>query len=201
MPLLDSDISVAKNMFDLNVFAVIEVTKAFMPLLIASKGTVINIGSMLGNFPFVWQGYYNASKAALNLLSDQLRLELSVFDVKVINIVSGTVATNFFKNLPGQPHIPSNSLYWPAKEDVESLMDGKRAKSGAAPVEEYAEAVVNNALKSNPKKAPWIGGEVFPIWAAYTFGWHTIWDSILPGLLGARFPSIKKRLQEAAASQ
>ena len=80
-------------------------------------------------------------------------------------------------------------------------MDGKRAKSGAVPVEEYAEAVVINALKSSPKKAPWIGGEVFPIWAAYTFGWHTIWDWILPSLLGARFPSIKKHLQAAAASQ
>jgi NAD(P)-dependent dehydrogenase (short-subunit alcohol dehydrogenase family) len=50
-PLLDSDIDVARKMFDVNVFAVIEVTKAFAPLLIASKGTIVNIGSIVGHFP------------------------------------------------------------------------------------------------------------------------------------------------------
>jgi 1-acylglycerone phosphate reductase len=72
MPLLDSQISVAREMFDVNVFALVAVTQAFAPLLIASKGTVVNIGSIVGKFPFPWQGFYNASKAAVNLLSDQL---------------------------------------------------------------------------------------------------------------------------------
>jgi 1-acylglycerone phosphate reductase len=51
MPLLDTEVSVAKKMFDVNVFALVSVTQAFAPLLIASKGTVINIGSVLGHTP------------------------------------------------------------------------------------------------------------------------------------------------------
>lgn len=164
-------------MFDVNVFALIEVTQVFAPLLIASKGTVVNIGSMLGHFPFPWQGYYNASKAAVNLLSDQLRLELAPFDVKVINVTTGTVKTKFFQNIPVRPQIPANSLYSPAKQEVEEFMSGHRALSAAMDVDVYAEAVVSNALKSSPKAVFWQGGETLSIWAAYTFGWATIFVS------------------------
>jgi 1-acylglycerone phosphate reductase len=177
MPLLDSEVSVAKKMFDVNVFALIEVTQAFAPLLIASKGTVVNISSIAGKVPFPWQGYYNASKAAVSLLSDQLRLELSPFSVKVVNVVTGSVLTKFFENLAERPNLPPNSLYSPAKKEVEDIMSGELAFRGAMKVEVYAEGVAGNALKSNPKKVQWLGGESFLIWFASTFGWATIWVS------------------------
>jgi 1-acylglycerone phosphate reductase len=63
-------------MFNVNVFAVVTLTQAFAPLLISSKGTIINIGSIAGLSPVPWKGYYNARKAAVNLLTDQLRIEL-----------------------------------------------------------------------------------------------------------------------------
>src|SRR4051812_17639307 len=100
MPLLDAEVSVARKLFDLNVFAVVSVTQAFSPLLIASKGTILNIGSVLGIAPMYWQGYYNASKAAIAMLTNQLRLELAPFDVKVILEITGGVKTNFFDNQP-----------------------------------------------------------------------------------------------------
>lgn len=61
--MLDSDIEVARKMFDLNVFALIAVTQAFTPLLIASKGTIINIGSVAGTAPIPYQGFctFNSS--------------------------------------------------------------------------------------------------------------------------------------------
>jgi 1-acylglycerone phosphate reductase len=175
MPLLDSDVAVAKKMFDVNVFALIAVTQAFAPLLIASKGTIVNIGSIVGKIPFPWQGYYNASKAAVNLLSDQLRIELSPFNVKVINVITGSVRSNFIQNLATAPRLPSNSLYFPAKEEVEKLMLGELALQNAMEVDAYAEGVANNVLKSSPKKIQWIGGETFSVWFGHTFGWATIW--------------------------
>jgi len=199
MPLLDSDTSLAKGMFDVNVFALVEVTQAFAPLLIASRGTVVNIGSMLGHFPFPWQGYYNASKAAVNSLSDQLRLELAPFDVKVINVVTGTVKTKFFQNIPVPPQLPAKSLYSPAKQEVEEFMSGHRALSSAMDVGVYAEAVVKNALKSNPKAVFWKGGETLSIWAAATFGWATIWDYIFAEPFKLRI--IKSKIQAAATSK
>jgi short-subunit dehydrogenase len=56
MPLLDADINVAKKLFDVNVFGVIAVTQAFSSLLIATKGKVINIGSVVGLFPAPYMG-------------------------------------------------------------------------------------------------------------------------------------------------
>lgn len=162
-------------MFNVNVFAVIEVTKAFAPLLIASKGTIVNIGSIVGYCPLPWQGYYNASKAALNLLTDQLRLELSPFGVKAINVVTGGVKTKFFDNQAASPHLPADSLYSPAKEEMEYVMAGTDIEKDAMDVDVYARQVVENVLKRSPKKIHWVGGSSSLIWLADTFGWATIW--------------------------
>ncbi|KAH8678828.1 putative short-chain dehydrogenase/reductase [Tricladium varicosporioides] len=199
LPLLDSDINIAKNMFNVNVFAVIEVTKAFAPLLIASKGTIVNIGSIVGYFPFPWQGYYNASKAAVNLLTDQLRIELSPFGVKAINVVTGVVRTKFFENIATPPHLPANSLYMPAKEEMEDVMANTEVKNDAIDVDVYAEQVVSNVLKSNPKKIHWVGGNSFMIWFVSTFGWATIWDYALAG--PAKLGLVTRKVQAAQKSR
>jgi 1-acylglycerone phosphate reductase len=85
-PLLDMDLGKACKLFDVNVFAPISVVKAFIPLLIANKGTIINIGSYVDTLPVPWQGVYNASKAALRSLTDNLRLELRPFNVDVVYV-------------------------------------------------------------------------------------------------------------------
>jgi 1-acylglycerone phosphate reductase len=84
MPLLDTDIEIVRNMFEVNLFALLATTQAFAPLLLKSKGTIVNIGSIAGVAPLAWQGMYNTSKAAVNLLTDNLRIELEPFGVKVV---------------------------------------------------------------------------------------------------------------------
>jgi short-subunit dehydrogenase len=174
---LDSDVAEAKKMFDLNVFALINVTKAFSPLLIASKGTIINIGSIAGKAPVPWQGYYNASKAAVNLLSDQLRLELAPFGVDCICVITGGIKTHFFDNNLGTK-LPADSLYAPGKDIIEPFTGGAFIEKGVMNVDVYAEGVVKNALKSNPTKNQWLGGSTWSIWFVGTFLWSTVWVSI-----------------------
>ncbi|KAB8239005.1 hypothetical protein ETB97_009814 [Aspergillus alliaceus] len=180
MPLLDSDMSVAKKMFDVNVFAVVAVTQAFAPLLIASKGTIINIGSVLGKMPFPWQGFYNASKAAVAMLTDQMRIELSPWGVRAILVNTGAIKTRFFDNLPSKSALPENSLYYPAKDLIEPASAGSTVEGNAMEVNSYAEVVVNNAIRSNPKKHLWSGGGALATWLASTFGWSTVWDVLMP---------------------
>jgi 1-acylglycerone phosphate reductase len=164
-------------MFDVNVFALISVTKAFSPLLIASKGTIINIGSIAGKAPVPWQGYYNASKAAVNLLSDQLRIELAPFGVSCICVVTGAIKTKFFDNAPGIK-LPADSLYAPAKDIVEPIAGGSLVEKNGMDVNVYAEGVVKNALKSSPTKVQWLGGSTGPIWFVGTFLWSTVWVGV-----------------------
>jgi len=174
--LLDSEVDIAKKMFDVNVFALIEVTKAFAPLLIASKGKVVNIGSIAGIMPLPWAGYYDASKAAVNHLTRALRIELAPFGVDAINITAGVIKTKFFDNL-NTPRLPANSLYAPAKGLIEPVMAGEGLKDAGIEPEVFATAVVKNALKSNSTKDLWVGGNTFIVWFASTFGWATIWVS------------------------
>jgi NAD(P)-dependent dehydrogenase (short-subunit alcohol dehydrogenase family) len=63
--------------------------KAFAPLVIAAKGTIVQIGSIAALMPYVFGSAYNASKAALHAYSSTLRVELAPFDVKVITVVTG----------------------------------------------------------------------------------------------------------------
>jgi 1-acylglycerone phosphate reductase len=51
---------------EVNLFSRVDITQAFAPLLIRSKGTIDNIGSIAGVYPSVWQGMYGASCAAVN---------------------------------------------------------------------------------------------------------------------------------------
>jgi 1-acylglycerone phosphate reductase len=170
---------VARELFEVNVFAVIEVTRAFSPLLIASEGTIVNISSCAGVMPQPWHGYYNSTKAAVSILSKQLRIELAPFNIKVVNVNTGGVSTRFFGNLLQTPCLEPDSIYAPAKNIIEPFLDSQLAQSRSIPVDVFATTVVNNALKKNPKKTMWTGGEAFKVWAAATFGWDNIWVRFL----------------------
>jgi len=198
LPLLDTDVSEAKKMFDVNVFALISVTKAFSPLLIASKGTVINIGSIAGKAPIPWQGYYNASKAAVNILSDNLRLELAPFGVKCICVVTGAIKTHFFDNSPGIK-LPAGSLYAPGKDIIEPIAGGSLVEKDGMNVDVYAEGVVQNALKSSPKTVQWLGGSTGVIWFVSTFFWSTIWDLVFPSAFN--IIGVTKKIKAAEKSK
>lgn len=53
-PALDTDLAYAKKMFDVNFWAMVHVTHTFMPLLIASKGTLVNNASLAGVLHVPW---------------------------------------------------------------------------------------------------------------------------------------------------
>ncbi len=168
MPMLDSDINAVRRMFETNVFAALTVSQAFAPLLIVSKGTIVNIGSVAGEFPLVYSGMYNASKAALRSLSEALRVELMPFDVKVILVITGIVKTRLFKNLLNKEELclPGNSLYIPIKEQVDVVMKGKVLHEMGQMPEEYARGVVDNALRRWPSMVIWRGGNALLVWVA-----------------------------------
>ena len=56
MPTLDFDVETAKNMYDINVWGMIRVTQAFTPLVIAAKGTIVNISSIATSVNTPWMG-------------------------------------------------------------------------------------------------------------------------------------------------
>lgn len=79
-----------------NVTAVLEILRLMLPGMIARKrGHVVNIGSVAGLFP-INSATYAASKGAIHLLSQNLRIELRGTGVRVTEICPGRVTTEFY---------------------------------------------------------------------------------------------------------
>lgn len=96
-PVLETSVTVAKSIFDVNVFGVLLMSQAFAPLLIAARGCVVNVCSISGHVHAPWMGVYQASKAAAEMMSETMRLELQPLGVRVVSMVTGAVDTNIMK--------------------------------------------------------------------------------------------------------
>ncbi|KAJ4343664.1 hypothetical protein N0V95_006603 [Ascochyta clinopodiicola] len=96
MPALDVDMDTAQALFDVNYWGPLRMLQAFSAMLIAARGC-----------------QYNASKAAINMFSETLRLELAPLGIRVITLVAGNVASNMSsgKNGPPPSALPATSRY------------------------------------------------------------------------------------------
>jgi 1-acylglycerone phosphate reductase len=65
MPVLDSDLAIARKLFDVNVFGVIGAIQVFSSLLIAAQGTIVIIGSVGGILPYPFGGPLLFSRTSL----------------------------------------------------------------------------------------------------------------------------------------
>lgn len=127
-----------KRIFDVNVFGTHRVKRAVIPIMRkASKGLIINISSLLGRITVPFYGPYNASKWALEGLTENYRTELSQSGIEVCIVEPGGYPTTFIDHLVR----PS---------------DASRAKS-YGPMGEMPEAFLKNfesALAANPSQDP-----------------------------------------------
>lgn len=85
-----------RRQFEVNVIGQIAATQAFLPLLRAGRGRVINIGGAAGRVALPMYGGLSASKAAFDSLSEALRMELKHQGVHVSYIEPGGLDTQFF---------------------------------------------------------------------------------------------------------
>jgi len=84
--------------FNINVFGLLRVTKSVIPHMRKSNsGIIINISSFLGKIGLPLLTMYNSSKYAVEGITDSLRYELSLFNIRVHSIMPGFFDTNFAK--------------------------------------------------------------------------------------------------------
>ena len=82
-----------RHVLEVNLIGAVAVTQAFLLLLKASHGRIVNISSVAGRGALPFLGPYAASKFALEAISDCLRRELLPFGVRVIVIEPGSFKT------------------------------------------------------------------------------------------------------------
>jgi short-subunit dehydrogenase len=98
VPLEMIDDADLRAQFDTNVFGLVAVTRAFLPQMRErGEGRVVNVSSVGGRITLPFFGAYNATKYAVESMSDALRLEMAPFGVHVVLIEPGVIESEFSK--------------------------------------------------------------------------------------------------------
>jgi len=147
-PLLDGGVDAMRQQFETNVFAVVGVTRALFPLLRRARGLVVNIGSVSGVLVTPFAGAYCASKAAVNALSDALRLELAPFGIRLMEVQPGAIASQFASNAQRQADqvLAVDSPWWPLREYVQAR--ARASQDRPTPAAVFAQGVLAATRKT-----------------------------------------------------
>ena len=140
-------------LFDVNVFGVYRVTKAFAPLIIKDKGRIATIGSIAGIGSGPLAGTYSMSKHAIEAYTDSLAAEMERFDVQVSVIEPGNYKSEITKTgsqrMLEKGYMKEGSAY---KEDFEQRLNRPRDRSQYKEPDEVADAALNALFSDHPKR-------------------------------------------------
>ena len=95
-----NDLSELTAEMNINVGGVIGMTSAFIDILTANKGTLINVSSALAFVPLPSAPIYSATKAAIHSYTQSLRFQLEETGVEVIELMPPAVKTDLTADLP-----------------------------------------------------------------------------------------------------
>ncbi len=96
-PVAQADSDEWRQMFEVNVIGLMQVTKALLPALLASgEGVILNVGSTAGRIAYEGGAGYTAAKHGTQVVTETLRLELWDQPVRVCEIAPGMVRTDEF---------------------------------------------------------------------------------------------------------
>ena len=95
-PFQDSTVEDAVTMINTNVLGLLYVTKVVLPFMIdKNEGHIVNMGSTAGIYAYPGGAVYCATKAAVKMLADGIRMDTIATDIKVTTIQPGIVETPF----------------------------------------------------------------------------------------------------------
>lgn len=116
------------KVMEINLLGPVAVMKAVLPIMRRQgSGLVINITSIAGYMGLPFRGYYSASKGALELLTETVRMETNRSGIRITSLAPGDFATNI---AAGRFHAPvlEGSPYREAYEDSLERMNQDVAK-------------------------------------------------------------------------
>ena len=139
----------AKALFDVNVFGVLRMTNAVLPIMRRQGGgRIVNLGSLVGLIPAPFNALYSSSKHAIEGYSESLDHEVRTQGIRVVLVEPGGIRTSFEDNLTRADRpLP---VYDAVRTAAEVLMR-QIIEKGEAP-EIVADTVVKAANAVVPKR-------------------------------------------------
>ncbi|MBI1406968.1 MAG: SDR family NAD(P)-dependent oxidoreductase [Caulobacter sp.] len=155
-PLLMLPIEDFRQQMDVNVTGLVITSQAFAPLLAADPGTtgtpgrIVNISSVGGRNAMPFMAPYNASKFAVEAISESLRRELQLFGIDVVVVAPGAVATPIWSKAEEVDVSPyAGSAYGPALDRLRAFMMQNGPKG--LPPEAIGRAIHKALTTARPK--------------------------------------------------
>lgn len=144
-----------RHQFETNVFGTHELSCGCLEMMLPqNEGRIIQISSILGGLCLPMRGAYNASKYALEALSDTLRLELHDTNIKVSLIQPGPIESLFRPNALREfkQHIDAkNSRYRRHYTSVENRLNSGKPVQFTLPASAVSDAIMHALEAKKPK--------------------------------------------------
>jgi short-subunit dehydrogenase len=154
-PLGELPMNELRLQFETNVFGIVALVQALLPDMVRQRsGRIVNISSVSGVLPTPFAGAYCATKAAVNALSDSLRMELQPFGIEVITVHWG-VASQFSATAAKRSNLKEASLYAAVTDAIAARVGASQAR--ATPAEVFARKMADAVLAPNPQAVVRIG--------------------------------------------
>ena len=146
---------VLRQQFETNLFGTQELTNLVLPVMRRqNEGRIVQISSILGIISLAYRGAYNASKFALEALSDTMRLELRGTHIHVSLIEPGPITSRFranafeeYKRNIDKTHSAHRAYY----ERVEKRLGGEQPLPFTLPPEAVLEKVMHALESTRPR--------------------------------------------------
>ncbi|HOG81739.1 MAG TPA: SDR family NAD(P)-dependent oxidoreductase [Smithellaceae bacterium] len=150
-PIIDLSIDDLRREFETNVIGLVALTKAVAPQMIERKsGLVVNIASVSGICATPFAGAYCATKAAVNLLSVSMRIELAPFGIAVVTVQPGAIKSKFGEAASNSIKLREDSVYAPVAGYIQERATSSQKNPTKA--EEFSRKLVDSLfLKTIPK--------------------------------------------------
>jgi NAD(P)-dependent dehydrogenase (short-subunit alcohol dehydrogenase family) len=136
-----------RRQFETNVFGTQELTNLVLPAMRArNEGRIVQISSLLGVVCLAYRGAYNASKFALEALSDTLRLELRDTRIFVSLVEPGPIKSRFRDNAYAAFKANIDVAHSAHREKYAAMISRLEGRAGALPFTLPADAVLAKVL-------------------------------------------------------
>ena len=176
----DIPISDARYQFEVNLFGVAKLTQLVIPLMRKrGGGKIINLSSMGGKIYFPLGAWYHATKHALEGWSDCLRLELAQFNINVVIIEPGVIATDFGKVvIDGIVRRSSNGQYKGMTDAFARTLAKSYQNNGGTDPRVISDLVLR-AIQSSKPKSRYVAGQMAkPMMFIRKWFGDTIYDKV-----------------------
>lgn len=145
LPIEHASLRQWRDMFETNVFGLLEITKRAIPRLRANgHGVICNVSSSSLLAPVPFYAAYRASKAAVSALGESLLTELAAFEIRVVEVMPGPIETDMLAASDRMPEAYEFPEYRALAERSLEARKGVAAMTTAA--SEAAAAIVDAVL-------------------------------------------------------